>query len=125
MVSMLMNRKVLIVDDEAPVRSVLSRYFRRRGFEVLEAGSGLDAIETISQHQPQIVLLDILMPELNGLETLYKLKKLSPASKVIMITGMRDEDVFRWCMDCGAIDYIVKPFELWNLDARILGKLLS
>lgn len=122
--SLSLKRKVLVVDDEAPIREVLRRYFSRKGFEVILANSGKEALEFFNQYKPHIVLLDILMPDTNGLEILAELKRILPSVKVIIISAVKNEQVFHKCLELGALDYIVKPFELWNLDARILGKLL-
>ena len=125
MTSILLRKKVMVVDDESPIREVLTRYFRRRGFSVMQASSGKEAIEIFTQYRPHIVLLDILMPGLNGLETLKQLKDIYPLFKAIMISAVKDEEVFSKCRELGAIDYIVKPFDLSYLDARIAGKLLG
>ena len=122
--SLLLERKVLIVDDEAPILEVLTRYFKRRGFSVLQAATGALAIQLFKEHRPQIVLLDILMPGQSGLETLRQLKALSADFKAVMISAVHDEAVFSQCRRYGAADYIVKPFDLAYLDALVLGKLL-
>ena len=116
--------KVLIVDDEKPIRDIIGRYLANKGFEVLEAGSGEEALKYFQIEKPHIVLLDINMPGLSGLETLSRLKKISPECKIIMITALWDEEMFKKCSDLGAIYYIVKPIELQYLDALIFGKLL-
>ena len=124
MTSLLLKRKVLIVDDESSIREVLRRYFTKKGFDVLLASSGKEALEAFSENQPHIVLLDILMPGCDGLETLKELKKMLPSVKVIMISAVKNEEVFHKCLKLGALDYIVKPFELLDLHARVFGKLL-
>ena len=123
--SVLTRRKVLVVDDEAPMRELLKKYFGSRGLEAVFASTGEEAIEIVSKRRIDIVLLDIMMPEGSGLDILRALKNISPALKVIMMSAVNKEEVFRLALQLGAIDYILKPFDLVSLDARIFGKLLS
>lgn len=117
--------KVLVADDEKSIRDFLRLYLTKKGFEVVEASTGRQDLEQFQLEKPHIVLLDIDMPELNGLETLRRLREISPESKIIMVTAMRGEEMFRKCTELGSIFYVVKPIELAFLDALISGKLLQ
>jgi len=116
-----MTRKfnVLVVDDEAPLRSVLRTSLSARGFAVEEASSGEQALEVIPQRAFDIVLLDINMPGMGGLEACRRLRALTPHLGIVMVT-VRDaeRDVVR-ALDAGADDYITKPFRFGELVARL------
>ena len=123
--NMLFNPTVLVVDDEKSVRDVLARYFSRRGFSVLLAATGMEAMEIFKQHRPHIVLLDILMSGgMDGVQTLSELRKIDSSFKAVMISAVKDEEVFSKCRELGALDYILKPFDFASLDARVAGKIL-
>lgn len=115
---------VLIIDDEPSVRQVLVRYFRIKGFEALEAASGREAVDLFKQHRPHVVLLDLMMPGMDGFETLKNMRAIFPEFKAIIISAVNDEVVFKKCKEMGALDYIVKPFNLDYLEARVSGKIL-
>lgn len=117
------NKKILIVDDEFHVRSVLCRYFEKKGFIVSDCASGEEALSQFEKIQPHIVLLDILMPGMNGVEVFRQMKLKLPSVKVVIISAVRNEKVFHECMNLGALDFVSKPFELLSLDVRILGKI--
>lgn len=115
---------VLVVDDDDAIRKVLVTYFTHKGFRVLEAANGEDSMSLFTKHMPQIVLLDILMPGFNGLEMLEMYRKIYPNLKVIMISSIQDEKIFRKCIEMGAVDYMTKPIDLINLDSCVMSKIL-
>ena len=80
-------KKVLIVDDDAELRSTLSEILKGAGYHIDEASSGKEAIEKMASKDFDIALLDLMMPKMNGIETLTELKKITPKTKVIMITA--------------------------------------
>ena len=84
--------RVLLVDDEAEFRETASRVLTRRGFEVLEAGDGFKALELHRTQAPDVVLLDLKMPGLSGIETLQKMRETTPALPVMILTGHGDFD---------------------------------
>jgi DNA-binding response OmpR family regulator len=105
--------RLLIVDDVEDNRRLLSRRFERRGFQTIEAESGTIAIDLIGRRTFDVVLLDIMMPEINGLEVLRRIRvKHSPESlPVIMVTArVFSEDIVE-ALDLGANDYIIKPVD--------------
>lgn len=104
--------KVLVVDDEPEVRLVLSEFLESRGFEVATAESGAKALAIVDEVSPQVVLLDVTMPEMDGLETLRRLAALKPGLPIIMVTANADVDVTSKLLALGAADYIPKPFDL-------------
>lgn len=103
--------KILVVDDDRYVCQKLSKLLRRRGYKVLEALSGDDAVEMYGNERPDAVLLDILMPGKDGFETLSELKAMDPEIRVIMVTAVREEDAVEQAMAEGTFDYITKPVD--------------
>jgi DNA-binding NtrC family response regulator len=110
-----MNPKVLIVDDEEKVRKYMSRLLRNRGFEVDAASDGAVALSMIDDQDVDIVLLDILMPGIDGITVLKEIKKTRPAIEVIMLTGNASVETAIEGMQLGAFDYLLKPVDLDNL----------
>ncbi|MEI8176668.1 MAG: response regulator [Candidatus Omnitrophota bacterium] len=117
--------KLLVVDDEEDVRAFLANFFRRRNVEVFTAGSGEEAVAAVAAVHPYLILLDIEMPGMNGIETLTKIRAIDLAAKVIMVTGKgpEEENAFEQCRQLGALDYIHKPLELTELDKKVMKEL--
>jgi DNA-binding response OmpR family regulator len=117
-------KKVLIVDDEEDVRMFLRDFLSDREFIVETAANGEEGLQKFITELPDVTLLDIMMPGMDGLECLEHIKKKSPKSTVIMITALKDESRMVKAKKLGAHDYIVKPFSLSYLETE-LGKILS
>ncbi|GAA2756204.1 response regulator transcription factor [Actinopolymorpha rutila] len=111
--------RVLVVDDDDAVRLALSRALTRDGHEVAEAADGTEALEALGGGQPDVVILDVLMPEPNGLEVCRRVRARGDRVPILMLTA-RDlvEDRVAG-LDAGADDYLVKPFALDELRARV------
>jgi DNA-binding response OmpR family regulator len=109
--------RVLVVDDESKFRDVLVEYLGGKGFEMREAGSGEAAVEQVAEFDPHIVLLDLTMAGMGGLEALRQIKAVAPRTRVIMVTALDDLDTARAALAHGAADYLTKPFPLRYLDA--------
>lgn len=107
--------QVLIVDDQALVREFCHWVLSSHGVEVLEAESGAEAIELYQATQPDGVLLDVMMPDMGGLEVLAALRRLDANVRVAMISGNRQMDTVRQALKLGARDYVVKPFQSGRL----------
>jgi len=103
--------KILIVDDAEFLRVRISKMLTGDGFEVVEADNGLKAIDAYKTHKPDMVLMDITMPEMDGLSALKELRKIDPNAKVIMLTALGQESVVLEAVKSGAKDFVVKPFE--------------
>jgi two-component system, chemotaxis family, chemotaxis protein CheY len=103
--------KILIVDDAEFLRVRISKMLIGDGFEVSEAENGLKAIEAYKANKPDLVLMDITMPEMDGLTALKELRKSDPNAKVVMLTALGQESVVLEAVKSGAKDFIVKPFE--------------
>lgn len=112
-------KRILIVDDEADVLNILSRNFALEGYEVATASNGHEAMIKAVEKQPNVVLLDYMMPVIDGLDVLREIKKEMPDVFVIVVTGQGSEDVAVEAMKRGASDYIRKPFALDNLSKMV------
>lgn len=109
---------VLVVDDDAPMREFVRRNLEARGFIVTQASNGLEAL-ALARHEPfDLVILDIMMPHLDGYETCTKLRAFSDVP-VIVLTAMGDERDIVHALDCGADDCLTKPFGVEELLARL------
>ena len=107
-----MQQTILIIDDEKDIRTALSGILEDEGYQVLTAESGVDGIDSARQELPDLILLDIWMPGMDGLETLEKLKKLLPQVTIIMISGHGTIDTAVRATKLGAFDFIEKPLSL-------------
>lgn len=110
--------KILIVEDEDMIREGISDYLTDCGYETIQAADGLEALEHFSNHQVALVLLDIQMPKLNGLEVLSEIRKSSQVP-VLMLTAFQDEEYKMSAFAALADGYLEKPFSLSLLKVRV------
>ncbi|WP_010477633.1 response regulator [Thermococcus zilligii] len=104
--------RVLIADDALFARVLLRKMLTDEGHEVVgEASTGREAVEKYAGLRPDIVTLDIIMPDMDGITTLRKIKEIDPKARVIMITSVDSEKRVVECIEAGALGYIIKPFE--------------
>lgn len=107
-----MGNRVMIVDDATFMRMMLKDILVNNDYEVVaEAENGLRAIDAYKEHKPDLVLLDITMPEMDGIEALRKIKEIDADSKVIMCSAMGQQTMVMDAIQAGALDFIVKPFD--------------
>lgn len=117
--------KVLIVDDAAFMRMALRKILERHGFDVLaEAENGIAAVQKYNEFQPDIVTMDITMPEMNGIEALKKIKSFDPQAKIVMVSALGQESYIKEAIVAGAAYFIVKPF-IENHVVETLKKVLA
>jgi putative two-component system response regulator len=102
---------LLVVEDEEPIRTVLARFLRSRGYHVETADSGVSALQTLERQRFAVMLCDVRMPRMNGLELVPRALTLDPDLAVIMLTALNDAHTAKELISGGAMDYIVKPFE--------------
>ena len=107
--------KILVIDDEAIIRRVFSFYLEEKGFSVLTAENGRQGLELIEKEQPNVVLTDLRMPQLDGLELLARIKKMSEEIPVIVISGAQNMEYAVQALKLGAWDYLMKPVQDLNL----------
>ncbi len=112
-------QQILVVDDEPSIVQLSRLYLEREGYQVIEAGDGKTALETIRKSHPSLVLLDIMLPELDGLEVCRTLRAEKNQVPIIMVTA-RDDDVDKIVgLELGADDYLTKPFNPREMVARV------
>jgi two-component system, chemotaxis family, chemotaxis protein CheY len=109
--------KILIVDDAEFLRMRISKMLVGDGHEVIEAENGLEAVESYKANKPEVVLMDITMPEMDGLTALKEIRSFDPKARVVMLTALGQESVVLEAIKSGARDFVVKPFER----ERVLG----
>ena len=115
-----MMAKVLIVDDAAFMRISIKNMLTKNGYEVVgEAENGLIGVEMYKELQPDIVTMDITMPEMSGLDALKEITKIDPQAKVVMVSAMGQEAMVREAIVSGAKGFIVKPFKEDGIIAAI------
>ncbi|MGG0357056.1 response regulator transcription factor [Bacillus tropicus] len=112
-----MNKTVLLVEDETRLREIVSDYFRNEGFEVIEAEDGKKALELFAEHEIDLIMLDIMLPEIDGWSVCRRIRKES-AVPIIMLTARSDEDDTLLGFELGADEYVTKPFSPKVLVAR-------
>src|SRR5688500_14583898 len=111
--------KCLVVDDEPRLRQVLLHLMRGDGFTCLEASNGVEAIELLERQPVPLVMSDMRMPRMDGIELLRTLRQRWPDTAVVMITAVADVEVAVSCLAMGAMDYLTKPFHLEEVRARV------
>ncbi len=118
------KKKILLIDDEEDFSTLLKLNIdKATEYEVLVANSGEAGLELVKKHRPDLVLLDIMMPGMDGMETLEKIKATTPDLPVAMVTAVYKEEEAKRCFDAGASDYITKPVDFEHLKTALLVKL--
>ena len=118
--------KILVVDDDANICRLVKDFFEDlKGHTVYMATNSEDALATVHEHEPEVALLDIMMPNVHGVEVLRQIKQVKPEIKAIMITAVDDKDIAREAMSEGAVDYVTKPLDLNYLDAVVTFQLME
>jgi two-component system KDP operon response regulator KdpE len=111
-------RLILIVDDEARMRRFIRMNLELEGYQVIEADNGLAALERIRQYTPDLIIMDVMMPQMDGFETLKLLREISTVP-VILLTVKDDEEDKIYGLGLGADDYVTKPFSPRELSSRV------
>jgi two-component system chemotaxis response regulator CheY len=109
--------KILVVDDAAFMRMKCAKLLADNGYDVEEADTGATAVEKYQANRPDGVLLDITMPDMDGLTALKELRRMDPNAKVAMVTAMGQQSIVMEALKAGACDFVVKPFDA----SRVLG----
>lgn len=118
--------KFLIVDDEPDVVDSVSELFTLRNYNVITATSGTKALEMVKKEKPNIIILDIRMPDINGIDVLKEVKKNYPKIRVIMLTGVEDESTKNMAIGLGASGYLTKPYsysELLDMSRNLIQEI--
>ncbi|MEK7387622.1 MAG: response regulator [candidate division NC10 bacterium] len=117
--------RILVVDDEAPVREVLTEYFTTQGYAVDAASNGNEALAAVKRARPDLVLLDVRMPGVDGVEVLRRIREVEGGITVIMVTANEDVALARETLKLGAFDYVAKPFDFSYLDRAVAAGLVQ
>ena len=117
-----MSEKILVIDDEETTMQLLTILLERRGFEVIKAQSAEEGLRKAYRHQPDLVLLDIMMPDMDGWEVCKRLREMSDVPIIFLTAKGESKDVVRG-LEMGADDYVVKPYENDELVARLRAHL--
>ena len=103
--------KVLVVDDAQFMRMRAVKLLTQSGYECVEAANGVEAMQRYKEEKPDAVMLDITMPDMDGLEALKQLRKMDPGAKIAMVTAMGQQSIVMEAIKNGAKDFVVKPFD--------------
>lgn len=118
-------KRILVVDDEEQIAFFLSEFLKTKGYEVYVAMDGRSALQEVKSKKPHVVLLDIMMPGLSGIDVLKEIRKIDPEIGVIMATALMDKDLAKSALEMGAYDYITKPFDLDYLETAVMTKVIE
>ena len=118
-------RKILVVDDEPDILFVIGEFLTKEGFNVLTTKSGEEALGMIKANDVYLVLLDIVMPGMDGITTLREIKKIDPALMTVMITANGSSEKIVDAFNSGAYDYIIKPLDFKYLKENVIARLMS
>lgn len=119
------KKNILVVDDEPVCLKIMTEILQSRGYDVKEAGSGAEALDALQKFDPDLIMIDVRMPEMNGFDLLDNIKKLPKvaAKPVVFVTGIDDFHARKVAKELGAVDYVVKPIDDKEMDS-VLEKYL-
>lgn len=120
-----MLKKILIVDDQFGIRVLLQEVLDREGYQIFQAPNGVVALEIVAQEHPDLVLLDMKIPGMDGLEILRNIRKMNIPTKVIMMTAYGELDLIQEAMEMGALAHFTKPFDIDELRQAVNEQLLG
>ena len=120
-----MSFRILVVDDDADVRDVLTRFLKRSGYSVQHAADGEEALDAVREHAPDLMLLDICLPRMTGLDVLFHLREEHLQPRTIALSGTATDEIVQNSRELGAIDFMAKPFDFFALAAKIDASLVA
>ncbi|ADU32332.1 response regulator [Evansella cellulosilytica] len=107
-----MKKKLLIVDDQFGIRVLLNEVFEKDGYKTMQASNGKQALKIVEEEEPELILLDMKIPGMDGLEILREIKKMDVKSDVIMMTAYGELEMINEAMQLGALTHFAKPFDI-------------
>jgi two-component system, NtrC family, response regulator AtoC len=113
------QKTILVADDDAAIRSLLRQVLQEDGYLVHEAATGVEVVDMVKQESPDLVIMDVRMPELDGIEALSRVKATNPKTAVLIMTAFGSSNAAIRAMELGAFDYVTKPFELDKIDHQV------
>jgi len=117
--------RILVVDDEPDSVELLKEFLSTKGYEVITASSGEAALRKAKEERPHLILLDVRMPGMSGLDVLRQIRESDKEVGIIMVTGVNEEETGRQALEMGAFDYIVKPLTLAYLEHSLWDKITT
>ncbi|WP_404429765.1 response regulator [Sutcliffiella horikoshii] len=108
----MLGQKLLIVDDQYGIRILLNEVFQKEGYQTFQAANGYQALDIVEKHSPDLVLLDMKIPGMDGIEILKRLKAINSDIQVIIMTAYGELDMIQESKDLGAITHFAKPFDI-------------
>lgn len=114
-----MKEKILIVDDQFGIRILLNEVFQKEGYRTFQAANGVQALDIVKKHDPDLVLLDMKIPGMDGIEILKRMKVIDPDIRVIIMTAYGELDMIQEAKDLGAITHFAKPFDIDDIRAAV------
>ncbi|MDQ6595196.1 response regulator [Bacillus salipaludis] len=114
-----MKEKILIVDDQFGIRILLNEVFQKEGYQTYQAANGIQALDIVNKHDPDLVLLDMKIPGMDGIEILKRMKVIDPEIRVIIMTAYGELDMIQEAKDLGAITHFAKPFDIDDIRAAV------
>jgi two-component system, response regulator, stage 0 sporulation protein F len=118
-----LSGKILIVDDQFGIRVLLQEVLDREGYEIFQAANGPAALAIVKEHSPDLILLDMKIPGMDGLEILRNIRKMGADTKVIMMTAYGELDLIQEAMEMGALAHFTKPFDIDELRQAVSEQL--
>lgn len=114
-----MKEKILIVDDQFGIRILLNEVFQKEGYQTFQAANGLQALDILKKHDPDLVLLDMKIPGMDGIEILKRMKVIDPDIRVIIMTAYGELNMIQEAKNLGALTHFAKPFDIDDIRAAV------
>lgn len=108
----MMNEKILIVDDQYGIRILLNEVFNKEGYQTFQAANGIQALDIVTKERPDLVLLDMKIPGMDGIEILKRMKMIDGSIRVIIMTAYGELDMIQESKELGALTHFAKPFDI-------------
>ncbi|MBT2573042.1 sporulation initiation phosphotransferase Spo0F [Bacillus sp. ISL-51] len=108
----MMNEKILIVDDQYGIRILLNEVFNKEGYQTFQAANGIQALDIVTKERPDLVLLDMKIPGMDGIEILRRMKMIDDSIRVIIMTAYGELDMIQESKELGALTHFAKPFDI-------------
>lgn len=114
-----MKQKILIVDDQFGIRILLNEVLQKEGYDTFQAANGVQALEIVKENSPDLVLLDMKIPGMDGIEILKRMKVIDEDIRVIIMTAYGELDMIQQAMDLGALTHFAKPFDIDDIRVAV------
>ncbi|KQL51127.1 chemotaxis protein CheY [Heyndrickxia shackletonii] len=113
------KEKILIVDDQFGIRILLNEVLQKEGYRTFQAANGVQALDITEKHSPDLVLLDMKIPGMDGIEILKRMRKIDPDIRVIIMTAYGELDMIQEARDLGALTHFAKPFDIDDIRSAV------